>query len=45
MIEEALSETGLTPKVGKVTHVMETAGDGVFGTAAVIVDGELKSVE
>lgn len=45
MIEEALSETGLTAKVGKVAHVMEIAGDDVFGTAAVIVDSELKSVE
>lgn len=44
IVEEALSETGLTAKVEKVSNLMEIAGYGVFGTPAVIVDGEVKSV-
>jgi len=30
--------------VGHVTDTMEIAGYGVFGTPAVVVDGEVKSV-
>ena len=31
-------------QVEKVTDIMEIAGYGMFGTPAVIVDGEVKSV-
>ena len=32
------------PRVEKVTDTMEIAGYGVFGTPAVVVDGDVKSV-
>jgi protein-disulfide isomerase len=31
-------------QVEKVTDIMKIAGYGVFGTPAVVVDGEVKSV-
>ncbi|HDI59821.1 MAG TPA: thioredoxin family protein, partial [Desulfobacteraceae bacterium] len=34
----------LTANVEKVTDLMQIAGYGVFGTPAVVVDGEVKSV-
>ncbi|MFZ0242783.1 MAG: thioredoxin family protein [Desulfobacterales bacterium] len=44
VIKEALAETGVPADVEKVTEVMKIAGYGVFGTPAVVVDGEVKSV-
>ena len=41
---EAIAETGADAKVEKVTDVMKIAGYGVFGTPAVLVDGEVKCV-
>ena len=41
---EAVSEAGVDAQVEKVTDVMEIAGYGVFGTPAVVVDGDVKSV-
>ena len=43
-VQEALVETGVDATVEKVTDVMEIAGYGVFGTPAVVIDGEVKSV-
>jgi small redox-active disulfide protein 2 len=43
-VKEAVAETGVDVKVEKVTNVMEIAKYGVFGTPAVVVDGEVKSV-
>lgn len=43
-VADAVAETGVDAKVEKVTHVMEIAKYGVFGTPAVVVDGEVKSV-
>jgi small redox-active disulfide protein 2 len=43
-VKEAVAESGLDAQVDKVTDVMEIARSGVFGTPAVIVDGEVKSV-
>jgi small redox-active disulfide protein 2 len=43
-VEEAVTETGLDTTVTKVTDIMEIAKQGVFGTPAVVVDGEVKSV-
>ena len=43
-VQEALTEIGVNATVEKVTDVMEIAGYGVFGTPAVVVDGEVKSV-
>lgn len=43
-VKEAVSEAGLDASIDKITDVMEIATYGVFGTPAVIVDGEVKSV-
>ena len=44
IVKEALAETGIEAQVEKVTDTMEITGFGVFGTPAVVVDGEVKSV-
>ncbi len=44
IVEEAVSEAGVDAVIGHVTDTMEIAGYGVFGTPAVVVDGEVKSV-
>jgi small redox-active disulfide protein 2 len=43
-VKEAVSESGVGANVVKVTDTMEIAKHGVFGTPAVVVDGEVKSV-
>ncbi len=44
VVKDALNETGVSANVEKVTDVMQIAGYGVFGTPAVVIDGEVKSV-
>jgi small redox-active disulfide protein 2 len=44
IVKEAVAETGVDAVIGHITDVMEIAGYGVFGTPAVVVDGEVKSV-
>ncbi|MFW5635423.1 MAG: thioredoxin family protein [Thermodesulfobacteriota bacterium] len=44
LVKEVVAETGAAAQVEKVTDMMEIAGYGVFGTPAVVVDGEVKSV-
>ena len=44
IVKDAIVESGVEASVEKVTDVMEIAGYGVFGTPAVVVDGEVKSV-
>ncbi len=44
IVKEAVSEAGVAADVEKVTDMMKIAGYGVFGTPAVVVDGEVKSV-
>jgi small redox-active disulfide protein 2 len=44
IVKEAVLETGVEALVEKITDVMEIAGYGVFGTPAVVIDGEVKSV-
>ena len=44
VVRESVAETGVTADVEKVTDVMKIAGYGVFGTPAVVVDGDVKSV-
>jgi small redox-active disulfide protein 2 len=44
IVKEAVSDTGVDAQITKVTDVMEIAKHGVFGTPAVVVDGEVKSV-
>ena len=44
IVKEAVMEAGVDAQIEKVTDTMQIAGYGVFGTPAVIVDGEVKSV-
>ena len=44
VVREVVAELGVAADVEKVTDVMKIAGYGVFGTPAVVVDGEVKSV-
>ena len=43
-VNEAVAEAGVEANIEKVTDIMEIAKYGVFGTPAVVVDGEVKSV-
>ena len=43
VVKDAVAESGVTAAVEKVTDVMEIASHGVFGTPAVMVNGEVKS--
>ena len=44
LIKQVVSEEGITSHVEKITDVMKIAEYGVFGTPAVVVEGEVKSV-
>lgn len=44
-VEEAVTESGLSANIKEVTDTLEIEKHGVFGTPAVVVDGELKSVD
>jgi small redox-active disulfide protein 2 len=44
VVKEAVEEAGVDAQIEKITDTMEIAGYGVFGTPAVVVDGEVKSV-
>jgi small redox-active disulfide protein 2 len=44
IVKDAVAEAGVDAVVEKVTGVMDIAGYGVFGTPAVIVDGDVKCV-
>jgi len=44
IVREATREAGVDARIEKVTDILEIAGYGVFGTPAVVVDGEVKSV-
>ena len=43
-VEKAVIETGVNAEVSEVTDIRKIAEYGVFGTPAVVVDGEVKSV-
>ncbi|MBW1798123.1 MAG: TM0996/MTH895 family glutaredoxin-like protein [Deltaproteobacteria bacterium] len=43
-VKEAVAAMGVDAQIEKVTDIMDIAGYGVFGTPAVIVDGEVKCV-
>ena len=43
-VAEAVAESGIEANIEKVTNIMEIAGYGVFGTPAVVIDGEVKCV-
>lgn len=43
-VKQAIAEAGVEADVEKVTDTMKIASYGVFGTPAVVVDGEVKIV-
>ncbi len=43
-VKEAVAEAGVDADIEKVTDIMEISKYGVFGTPAVVIDGEVKSV-
>jgi small redox-active disulfide protein 2 len=43
-VKEAVAETGVSATVEKVTDILKIGEYGVFGTPAVVIDGEVKSV-
>ena len=44
VVKEAIAEAGISAEVEKVTDMMKIASFGVFGTPAVVINGEVKSV-
>ncbi len=44
IVREAVAETGVDASIQKVTDVIEIAREGVFGTPAVVIDGDVKCV-
>ena len=44
IVREAVAESGADATIQKVTDVMEIAKQGVFGTPAVVIDGDVKCV-
>jgi small redox-active disulfide protein 2 len=44
VVQEAVAECGVNAQVEKVTNLLDIASYGVFGTPAVVVDGQVKSV-
>lgn len=44
IVKEALAEAGVEASVEKVTDVLKIAEYGVFGTPAVVINGDVKSV-
>lgn len=44
LVMEVLKDSGQEADVEKITDTMQIAGYGVFGTPAVVVDGQVKSV-
>ena len=43
-VRDAVAETGVAASIEKVKDIMQIAKYGVFGTPAVVIDGEVKSV-
>ena len=43
-VMEAISELGITANVEKVKDINQIASYGVFGTPAVVIDGQVKCV-
>ena len=44
LVREVVAESSVDAKIEKVTDLMKIAGYGVFGTPAVVVEGEVNSV-
>ena len=43
-VREAVAEVGVDAEIVKVKDIADIAKHGVFGTPAVVIDGEVKSV-
>lgn len=44
IVREAVAEAGVTAEIEKITDLMQIASYGVFGTPAVVIDDQVKSV-
>ncbi len=44
VVKETVAETGVSATVEKITDIRKIAEYGVFGTPAVVVDGDVKCV-
>ena len=44
VVKDAVAEAGVSAEIEKVTDMMKIAGYGVFGTPAIVINGEVKSV-
>ncbi|MHB8092702.1 MAG: thioredoxin family protein [Syntrophales bacterium] len=44
LVREAVAEAGIAADIEKVADVMKIVKYGVFGTPAVVINGEVKSV-
>ncbi|MBN2437880.1 MAG: TM0996/MTH895 family glutaredoxin-like protein [Deltaproteobacteria bacterium] len=44
LVRETVAEAGVSADIEKVTDIMKIAKFGVFGTPAVVIDGQVKSV-
>lgn len=44
IVREAVAEAGVEANIEKITGTLEIASYGVFGTPAVVVDGQVKIV-
>ncbi|MDY0223337.1 MAG: thioredoxin family protein [Desulfobacterium sp.] len=44
LVRQTVNEAKVEATVEKVTDLMQIAGYGVFGTPAVVIDGEVKCV-
>lgn len=45
LVREAVEESGADAHVEKVSDMLEIAKYGIFGTPAVVIDGEVKCAE
>jgi small redox-active disulfide protein 2 len=44
IVREAVAESGVQADIEKITNILDISKYGVFGTPAVVVDGQVKSV-
>lgn len=44
IVKEAVSEAGVQANIEKITDILKIGEFGVFGTPAVVIDDEVKSV-
>lgn len=44
LVKQVIGEAKIEATVEKVTDLMQIAGYGVFGTPAIVIDGEVKCV-